>query len=208
MSMRREGWVLLISLIVGFGRVDAVGAAKIFKWVDEKGVTHYGESIPPEYKDQASTEMSKHGLTVRKIDAATTGNDQKKAAEEKAARDREEKQRAFEQRRRDMALMNTYTSAREIDEHRERTLQVPMQTLKGLEPRLKKAQDRLASLQGQAAALAKKGKSTEMLEQDIADEKAEIDSLKADMDRGQAQIEAIKAKFDADKKRFLELSQR
>jgi predicted RNase H-like nuclease (RuvC/YqgF family) len=206
--MRREGWVLLISLIVGFGRVDAVGAAKIFKWVDEKGVTHYGESIPPEYKDQASTEMSKHGLTVRKIDAATTGNDQKKAAEEKAARDREEKQRAFEQRRRDMALMNTYTSAREIDEHRERTLQVPMQTLKGLEPRLKKAQDRLASLQGQAAALAKKGKSTEMLEQDIADEKAEIDSLKADMDRGQAQIEAIKAKFDADKKRFLELSQR
>jgi hypothetical protein len=208
MSMRREAMVLLISLSFGFGLSNAVGAAKIFKWTDEKGVTHYGEAIPPEYKDQASTEMSKHGLTVRKIDAAATGNEQKKAAEEKAIKDREEKQRAFEQRRRDMALMNTYTSAREIDEHRERTLQVPMQTLKGLEPRLKKAQDRLASLQGQAAALAKKGKSTDVVDQDIADEKAEIDSLKADMERGQAQIEAIKAKFDADKKRYLELSQR
>ena len=205
MSMRRDGWVLLVSLTFGFGLADAVGAAKIFKWVDEKGVTHYGETIPPEYKDQASTEMSKHGVTVRKVEAANTGLEQKKAAEEKAIKDREEKQRAFEQRRRDMALMNTYTSAREIDEHRERTLQVPMQTLKGVEPRLKKAQDRLASLQSQAAALAKKGKPTDLLDQDIADEKAEIDSMKADMDRGLAQIEAIKVKFDADKKRYLEL---
>jgi len=206
--MRRDGWVLLVSLTFGFGLADAVGAAKIFKWVDEKGVTHYGETIPPEYKNQASTEMSKHGVTVRKVEAANTGLEQKKAAEEKAIKDREEKQRAFEQRRRDMALMNTYTSAREIDEHRERTLQVPMQTLKGVEPRLKKAQDRLASLQSQAAALAKKGKPTDLLDQDIADEKAEIDSMKADMDRGLAQIEAIKVKFDVDKKRYLELSQR
>jgi Domain of unknown function (DUF4124) len=208
MSMRREGWVLLVSLTFGFGLADAVGAAKIFKWVDEKGVTHYGETIPPEYKNQASTEMSKHGLTVRKVEAANSGLEQKKAAEEKAIKDREEKQRAFEQRRRDMALMNTYTSAREIDEHRERTLQVPIQTLKGVEPRLKKAQERLASLQSQAAALASKGKPTDLLDQDIADEKVEIDSMKADMDRGLAQIEAIKIKFDADKKRYLELSQR
>jgi len=206
--MRREGWVLLVSLTFGFGLADAVGAAKIFKWVDEKGVTHYGETIPPEYKNQASTEMSKHGLTVRKVEAANSGLEQKKAAEEKAIKEREEKQRAFEQRRRDMALMNTYTSAREIDEHRERTLQVPMQSLKGVEPRLKKAQERLASLQSQAAALANKGKPTDLLDQDIADEKVEIDSMKADMDRGLAQIEAIKIKFDADKKRYLELSQR
>jgi len=206
--MRREGVVLLISLTFGFGLADAVGAAKIFKWVDEKGVTHYGETIPTEYKDHAATEISKHGIMVRRVDAASTGVDQRKAAEEKAVKDREDKQRAFEQRRRDMALMNTYTSAREIDEHRERTLQVPTQTLKGLEPRLKKAQERLASLQSQAAALAKKGKPTDVLDQDIADEKAEIESLKADMDRGQAQIEAIKSRFDIDKKRFLELTQR
>jgi hypothetical protein len=205
--MRREGVVLLIGLTFGFGLADAVGAAKIFKWVDEKGVTHYGESIPVEYKDQAAIEMSKHGITVRKLDAAATANDQRKAAGEKAIKDREDKQRAFEQRRRDMALMNTYTSARELDEHRERTLQVPMQTLKGFEPRLKKAQERLSSLQSQAAALAKKGKPIDVLDQDIADEKAEIDSLKADMDRGQAQLDAIKARFDADKKRYLELSQ-
>jgi hypothetical protein len=206
--MRREGLVLLVSLTFGFGLADAVGAAKIFKWVDEKGVTHYGESIPPEYKDQAATEMSKHGLTVRKLDAAATGNEARKAAEEKAIKDREEKQRAFEQRRRDMALMNTYTSAREIDEHRERTLQVPIQTLKGLEPRLKKAKDRLTSLQSQAAALTAKGKSAEVLDQDIADEQVEIQNIKADMDRSQAQIDAIKLKFEADKKRFMELSQR
>ena len=202
--MRVNRMIFLVGLAFAFTLADAAAAAKIYKWTDEKGVTHYGESIPPEYKDNPAAEMQ-GGITVRKIDAASSPN-QRKTADEKAAR--EEKQRAFEQRRRDMALMNTYTSAREIDEHRERTLQVPMQTLKGVEPRLKKAQDRLASLQSQAAALAKKGKPTDLLDQDIADEKAEIDSMKADMDRGLAQIEAIKVKFDADKKRYLELSQR
>ena len=91
---------------------------------------------------------SKHGLTVRKLDPAATGNEARKAAEERAIRDREEKQRAFEQRRRDMALVNTYTSAREIEEHRQRTLQVPIQTLKGLEPRLKKAQEMVSEEMG------------------------------------------------------------
>ena len=52
--------------IEGGAPETAVGAAKIFKWVDEKGVTHYGETIPVEYKDQAAIEMSKHGITVRK----------------------------------------------------------------------------------------------------------------------------------------------
>jgi hypothetical protein len=26
--------------------------AKLYKWVDDKGVTHYGEVIPPEYANK------------------------------------------------------------------------------------------------------------------------------------------------------------
>ena len=204
--MRREWVILLVGLawLPGFAQA---GAGKIYKWVDEKGVTHYGQSIPAEYKDQAATEMNRQGVTMRKLDAAAVAAEQRKAAEERAVKEREDKLRNSEQRRRDLALMNTYTSVREIDEHRDRTLQVPMQTLRGLEPRMRKAQERLESLKSQAAALSKKGKSTENIELDIADEKAEIDGIKAEMDRGQSQIEAIRVKFDADKKRYLELSQ-
>jgi hypothetical protein len=206
--MRVNPLVFLVGLAFALSLADAVGAAKIFKWVDEKGVTHYGESIPPEYKDGGSAEMSKQGVTLRKVAPAAT-MDQRKAAEEKSIRDREEKQRTFEQRRRDLALMNTYTSAKEIEEHRDRTLQMPLQVIKGLEPRLKKAQEKLAAVQQQAASAGKGGKPVpDGMEQDIADHKAEVDALKADIERNQAQIEAIKAKFDADKKRYIELTQR
>ena len=206
--MRLNPVLALFGLAFAVVLTDAAAAAKIYKWVDEKGVTHYGETIPPEYKDQAAAEMTKRGLTVRKWDAAATP-EQRKASEDKAILEREERQRAFEQRRRDMALVNTYTSAREIDDARERTVQLPQQAIRGLEPRVKKAQEGLLAAQKQAAELSKKGKTVpEGLEQDVADRQAEIDGIKADIERYQAQILAIKAKYDSDKKRYLELTQR
>jgi phage protein D len=203
--MRVNGVVFLLGLAFALALADAAAAAKIYKWTDERGITHYGESIPPEYKDGPAAEM-RGGITVRKIDAANSPN-QRKVTDEKAAR--EEKQRTFEQRRRDLALVNTYTSTKEIDEARDRGLQLPIQAIRSLEPRLKKAQERLMALQQQAAGLMKTGKQVpDGLNQDIADQKAEVDSFKAEMDRHQAQVQAIKTKYDEDKKRYVELTQR
>jgi chromosome segregation ATPase len=203
--MRVNVVVFLVGLAFAFALADAAAAAKIYKWTDEKGVTHYGESIPPEYKDNPAAVMQ-GGITVRKIDAANSPN-QRKTTDEKAAR--EEKQRAFEQRRRDLALVNTYTSTKEIDEARERTLQLPIQAIRSLEPRLKKAQERLTALQQQAAGLTKTGKQVpDGLNQDIADQKAEVDSFKAELERHEVQVQAIKTRYDEDKKRYGELTQR
>ena len=209
--MQANPVVVVAGLALTLALADAAAAAKIYKWTDERGVTHYGEVIPPEYKDQAAQEMSPHGITLRKLDAvsATITPEQRKAAEEKAAREREEKQRAFEQRRRDVALVNTYTSAQEIDAARERTLQLPSQAIRGLEPRLKKAQDRLTSVEQQAAGLVKAGKRVpEAVESDIADQKFEVDTIRAEIERNKTQIEIIKSKYEQDKKRYLEVTQR
>lgn len=206
--MRANPVVVAAGLVLALARADAAMAAKIFKWTDERGVTHYGEVIPPEYKDQAAQEMSRQGLTIRRLDPAITA-DQRKAAEAKAVRERDEKQRDFEQRRRDLALVNTYTSPKEIDEHRDRTLQLPAQAIRGLEPRLKKAQDRLASLRQQAATFTDAGKRVpNSLELDLADARSEVSSIQAEIDRHKAEIEVIKVKYDGDRKRYLELTQR
>jgi hypothetical protein len=203
--------MVVAGLALALTLADAA-AAKIYKWTDERGVTHYGEMIPPEYKDQAAQEMSHHGITLRKWDAAVASTitpEQRKAAEDKAAREREDKQRAFEQRRRDLALLNTYTSPQEIDDARDRNLQLPSQAIRGLEPRLKRAQERLTSLEQQAAGLAKAGKRVpEALHADTADQKVEVETIQAEIERHKAQIQAIRAKYEEDKKRFLEVSQR
>jgi hypothetical protein len=210
--MRVNPVVVVAGLAFALALANAATAVKIYKWTDEKGVTHYGEVIPPEYKDQAAQEMSPNGITLRKWDAAAASPntpEQRRAAEDRAVRERQEKQRAFEQRRRDLALVNTYTSAEEIDGARDRTLQLPTQAIRGLEPRLKKAQERLTSLEQQTAGLAKGGKRVpESLQADIAEQKAEVETIQAEIERDKAQIQAIRVRYEEDKKRYLEVTQR
>ena len=33
--------------------------AKLYKWVDDKGITHYGEVIPPEYANKEIDSLKK-----------------------------------------------------------------------------------------------------------------------------------------------------
>jgi chromosome segregation ATPase len=211
--MRLNPLAAVLALILVFALTNAAGAVqageRIYKWVDEKGVTHYGQTIPTEYRDQAASEMTKRGLTVKRIDAvAVITPDQRKAADERAQRDREEQKRQFEQRRRDIALVNTYTSTREIDDARERSLSLPLQALKGLEPRLKKAQERLTVLQGQMENIRHSGKAvSDQLQEEGNEQKLEVDSLRTEKERYEGQIAAIRAKYESDKKRYVELNE-
>ena len=211
--MRLNPPAAVLALILVLALTNAAGAVqagdRIYKWVDEKGVTHYGQSIPTEYRDQAASEMNRRGLTVKRIDAvAVITPDQRRAAEERAQRDREEQKRQFEQRRRDIALVNTYTSTREIDDARERSLAVPIQALKGLEPRLKKAQERLTTLQAQMENIRRSGKTvSDPLQEEGNEQKLEVDSLRTEQERYEGQIAAIRAKYENDKKRYVELSE-
>ena len=211
--MRLNPPAAVLALILVLALTNAAGAVqageRIYKWVDEKGVTHYGQTIPTEYRDQAASEMNKRGLTVKRIDAvAVITPDQRKVAEERAQRDREDQKRQFEQRRRDIALVNTYISTKEIDDARERSLAVPVQALKGVEPRLKRAQDRLTVLQGQMESIRHSGKTVpDLLLEEGNEQKLEVDSLRTEKERYESQIAAIRAKYESDKKRYLELSE-
>ena len=180
---------------------------KMYKWVDEHGVTHYGQIIPPEYRDQGAEEMNRRGLTVRRIEPASTP-EERRALEEKLEREREEQKRIAEQRRRDRALMNTYGSANEIDAARDRNLAMPIQALHNLEPRMKKAQMRLGNLEAKRDELIKAGKTpSDYLLEDIEAEKREVEGIRADMDRHSAQIATIRTRYEADRKRFIELTE-
>jgi uncharacterized protein involved in exopolysaccharide biosynthesis len=179
----------------------------MYKWVDENGVTHYGQTIPPEYREQAAQELNRRGMTVRRIDAAGTP-EERRALEEKLEREREEQKRLAEQRRRDRALVNTYGSPEEIDAARDRNLALPIQVLRSLEPRMKKAQARLAKLEAQRDELNQAGKAvSDYLLEDIEVEKREVETLRADMDRQSAQIATIRTRYEADRKRFIELTE-
>ncbi len=82
-----------------------VAGAKTYKWVDEKGVTHYGDRIPAQYAKGANDKS-----------AATPVS-----AEELRAREQEAR-RQTEQKRQDIALLATYANDKEIEDARARDL--------------------------------------------------------------------------------------
>jgi hypothetical protein len=194
----------------GFLLIAVVAAqpawAKMFKWVDAEGKTHYGDTIPPQYAGQGNTELSKKGMVVNKTDAALT-EDQRREKDEGEARQRVETQKALDVERRDKALINTYTNEKEIDLARDRHLQAAGGIIKTTEVRIKSEQARLDGYRKQTAGFAARNKP---VPQDIANEMKEVERelqhLQDTVKQKQQEQAEISAKFEADKERFRELT--
>lgn len=185
-----------------------VSAGTIKKWVDERGVTHYGDSIPPEYVKQGSTEFNTKGVVVKKTDRAVTA-EERKALEEEKALNQTTQQKEMEQARRDKALLNTYTNEKEIDLTRDRNLQQAEVQSKSAELRIKQVGEHLTQYRNQTAIIAKAGKPIPAdLQQDISNAESEIQHLKDTLQQKKKDMESVRAKFEADKLRFRELTQK
>jgi chromosome segregation ATPase len=197
---------LLIALFVGITFSLPV-MAKLYKWVDEKGITHYGETIPPEYADRDRAELNKSGRTVKVIEVPT-------AAERKAQKEADEKKRAdekaaIERKRRDMTLTNTYSNVNEIDLARNRSLQQVNARINNHTSQLKMASDNLLALQKESEDYTMANKQIpSTLQDDLKDTQDRVDRLQKNLDKSLAEKAAVEARYDADKTRYQELTGR
>jgi len=107
------------------GTVLAQSKGKIICWKDKSGkVVGCGDKVPPEFEDSATKELDRRGVTRKTTDTAE--EQAKRAAQDEALSKQkaEEKKRLAEQRRLDSALLNTYANEKEIDQRRDREVQV------------------------------------------------------------------------------------
>ena len=202
--------LVALSVALAFG-ASSLHAAGLVKWVDDKGVTHYGDSIPPEFASRGTTELSKQGIVLKKTDAALTA-EQRKAQEEQQARDKVQQRKNVEQQRRDVAIFSTYTSEKEIDVVRDRTLQTIDAKLLVADAQLKAAEGLDDALVKQLAPYAAKGLDGKYVRIApmalvLAYEKNEIElkNLSDTKKLYQKEQQETIAKFDADKQRYNEL---
>jgi len=169
--------------------------AKLYKWVDENGTTHYGETIPPNYANRNTQTLEKGRLQERE------------SAREKPGKNSISLSRDEEQaRRRDNALINTYSSEKEIDLARDRNLQQVEARTNSFSVLLKSAQENLVSLQQEAEEMTKQGRKVfKSLEEDMVEANAHIAKLENDLNQSLKETEAVKARYAADKARYREL---
>lgn len=199
---------LLVALSLGiFFSLPA--SAKLYKWVDERGTTHYGETIPPEYANQDRAELDKAGRVIKKQEVLTPEelSVERSAKEQADAKKREEEQAALEKKRRDRALIDTYSSSAEIDLARKRNLQQIELRINGIAANIKRANDNLLGLQKEADVYTNSNrKIPPSLQEDLQEAQVRLDKLNKDMEKPQADKAAIEARYDADKARYKELT--
>jgi hypothetical protein len=187
------------ALLAGAGSARAA----TYKWVDDKGVVHYTDKMPPEAVDKANVELNREGIPIKKTDKALTP-EQRRANEQEAERQRQLAKQQEEVARRDRALMSSYTSEAEIDLARNRSLQtinnVVQSTIAFSEQLTKRRAD------AEAKKLEYKGKPM------VAALDREIESIDAELARQadlivqkKKETEIVIAKYDADKLRWREL---
>ena len=187
------------SFLAGAGNAHAA----MYKWVDEKGVVHYTDKMPPEAVDKASVELNKQGVPVKKTEKALTP-EQRRAIEQEAQRQREIARAQEEIARRDRALVASYTSEAEIDLARNRSLQTINNVLlssrafsEQLSKRKVDVEAKRAEFQGKPA-VAVLDRELESIEAELA---RQADLIAQKM----RETEMVSARYDADKQRWRDL---
>lgn len=193
----------------------ATHAGAAFKCVDERGITHVGDTPPPGCAKVPMYEINRAGQVLREIPPTLTPEQVKQKQIEDAKR-REAEKVAAEQKRKDTALLQTFSSEKEFDVVRDRNLEP-------LKSRIRNAQERSKAVDKRAKEVEEesefykagkkgkaKGKGTEMPKQ-FADELERLKTEKATLTKSIAatekEIDELREKFDVDKRRWVRLKE-
>ena len=199
---------LSVSLVAA---LVAMPAHALYKCVDEKGITHYGDTMPPQCAKKAITEMSQQGSVLKQYDAPLTP-EQLKAQGEERERRREHEKKLTEQRLQDNALVATYGSEREFDMARDKdlaSLDARKRTLAArnddVDKQLAKYENEMEFYKAGKSKASKTREPPQPLLHELQRLRIEKEGLEQSVAGTERQIEAFRVRFDIDKKRWLAL---
>lgn len=195
---------LLVALL-GSAAICTPAQAKTYKWVDDRGVTHYDETIPPEYASKDRKTLNKSGVVVRSEDVLTP--EERRAKESEAARNKAGLDEQRDQKRHDQSLVSTYSSVEEIELSRQRNIQQLETRISNIQARIKITSNKLDGLAADFDAQKKAGqKIPDALYADLTETQNQLNRQKLDLEYYTAEKQKVDARFEADKARFRELT--
>lgn len=178
--------------------------ATMYKWVDEKGVVHYSDKMPPEAVNKGSTQLNPQGIPIKKVDPATAP-EALKAREAEQERQKEAARQQEDTARRDRALLDSYTTEADIDLARARAVRTVEDTLQSAASYRAQLQKRKVALLERKASFGAKPVPPD-IDRDLAAIDAELARDATVAAQKSKQLEEIKARYDADKLRWRQLN--
>jgi hypothetical protein len=189
----------------------APAAGATYKCTDDKGVTHIGDTPPAGCATVVMYEVSASGTVLRKIDPTPTP-EQLKLRMEEQERKKEADRAAGDQKRKDMALLSSFSAEREFDVARDRNIEPIQGRIRSAKERIQAVVKRQAEIEEEMefykAGTSKTAKTREpphSLVMELERSRAEKVVLEKSLVAHDKEIEELKAKFDSDKKRWVAL---
>ncbi|MES9945533.1 MAG: DUF4124 domain-containing protein [Candidatus Thiodiazotropha sp.] len=196
--------VTLIAVIILFLPLSSQ-AGKLYKWVDDKGQTHYTQTLPPSDAHRARSQLDEQGIIVNEVDAAKTEEELRQEAEQE--RLRKEQQRLVEkQLAQDRVLLRSFRSEDDIQMTRDGQLQSVDTSIRVTQANIKRLKLTLEEMQQDAAKRELSGRkvSKKMLHDIETKRQALEDAYRSIIDR-EHDKNRIRQSFARDLKRFREL---
>ena len=181
---------------------------KMYKCVDAKGKVYYTQLPPAECLGRASEELSNQGSVIKRNAAPLTAEQRAKIEADREAdrkRKAEAEEREKEERRQSSALLNTYSSEKDIEDARARALQENADAVKETEQRIQAALKRQKELAAEKEFFVNKPLPKKLAE-DLQQIEIDLKTQNETLDLRRREASTINAKYDDDKRRYHELT--
>jgi hypothetical protein len=202
-----------LCLLISLSAVAAKGNGRLFHWVDDDGVTHYGDRIPAEYASGSHNVLNQHGVQVEQVAGEKTV--EQLAAEARVAEAAEQKRKEMEAARlRDRVLLSTYLSVDEIEALRDRRAELLAGQVRVTQLYLDNLRRKLTKLEKEARRFSPYNidpnarPMDERLARELSDTLDSIMLYEENLVTSQDEQMQLVAKFDSDINRFKELNSR
>jgi hypothetical protein len=200
--MRLNVFSIVLCLMLPLTAAAQQGTA--YTWVDDEGIRHYGDSIPPEFADKPKEVVNEHGVTVGHIQGKKSDE---QIAAEKAAKELEIQKEL--QRRADQALLSTYINVAEIEMHRDRRVELFQAQARVTELYLRNLRRRLDQLKGEAGRFKPYSSDLDarVIDPSLVDEIQETETAisrhMSNLRKFQSEEKQIIDRFEGDIQRFM-----
>lgn len=200
--MRLLPVLLFASSALIAGSVSA--QARIFCCQDDKGTKVCGDFLPTVCQGRAYEERDNRGFVAKQVEAPLTPEQQARRDAE-TAKKAEDAKKAAEERRRNLALLATYSSEKDIISARDRALAEVEKNRKQSQARLDEANKKKKKIDSDREFY--KGKALpEDVKASVRDNEKEIAAQAAAVAAKVKEAEEVRAKFAEERKRYLELT--
>lgn len=200
--------IMFKTLLLGFSLLClAAGTAqaqRMYKCTDAKGRVFVTQTPPPECLGRPTDVLNKKGTVIQRDEGRLTEAEQMKRAAD-AKKKADDAAAAKEESRRAKALLNTYSSEKDVEEARARALKENEAAVVDTEKKIAGAIKRQKELENEKEFYAKKTPPAK-LQQDIKVNELDLKNQQELLDAKKKQVATINAKYDEDKKRYVDLT--